>query len=352
MGCTVQSVIGPVNSGALGLMLPHEHVFIDERPMWHRPSPSDPDRVRDAFVPVSPHLIGRLRGDPLMSLDNLTLLDESTAVVELTLFRAAGGQTVGDMSCRGMGRDPRALRRVAEATGLTIIMGTGYYMEPGHPPELKGMSVSELAQSLVADLQTGCEGTDIRAGHLGEIGISGLFTEEEEKSLRGAARAQAATHVPIFVHLPGWERYGHRVLDIIAEEGGDLRAAVLCHMNPSLADPDYQTSLADRGAWIEYDMIGMDYYYADCNGQSPCDEENATAIVNLMRAGYADQLLLSSDMFLKMMLVRHGGFGYAHVITNFAARLRRHGLDDADVNRLMVSNPRRVYEVAASGGAG
>ena len=42
------------------------------------------------------------------------------------------------------------------------------------------------------------------------------------KSLRGAARAQARTGLPLMVHLPGWFRLGHEVLDIVEEEGGDL----------------------------------------------------------------------------------------------------------------------------------
>ena len=59
------------------------------------------------------------------------------------------------------------------------------------------------------------------------------------------------------------------MLDVVESEGGDLRHTVLCHMNPSLHDPTYQRSLADRGAFIEYDMIGMDYFYADQQAQSP-----------------------------------------------------------------------------------
>ena len=77
------------------------------------------------------------------------------------------------------------------------------------------------------------------------------------------------------VHLPGWFRLGHDVLDIVEEEGGDPRHTVLCHMNPSFADLDYQTACAARGAFIEYDMIGMDYFYADQQVQCPSDEEDA-----------------------------------------------------------------------------
>jgi len=184
------------------------------------------------------------------------------------------------------------------------------------------------------------------AGLIGEIGISKDFTAAEEKVLRGAARASRLTGVPLSIHLPGWERLAHRVLDTIEQEGGDLRHTVLCHMNPSLDDGPYQRSLADRGAFLEYDMIGMDYFYADQQAQSPCDEENAAAIRALVDDGYADSLLLSQDVFLKMMLTRYGGFGYGYILKHFVPRLKRHGLDQAAIDRLLIDNPRRVFSAA------
>ena len=75
---------------------------------------------------------------------------------------------------------------------------------------------------------------------------------------------------------------------------------------------DYQSELAARGAFIEYDMIGMDFFYADQQVQCPSDEEAARAIVRLVDAGFTDRILLSHDVFLKMMLTRYGGNGYAY----------------------------------------
>jgi phosphotriesterase-related protein len=190
----------------------------------------------------------------------------------------------------------------------------------------------------------------VHAGVIGEIGVGPHFTPAEEHSLRAAARAQRATAVPLSVHLPGWKRHGHRVLDIVEEEGGLLGATVLCHMNPSHGDREYQRTLADRGAWIEYDMLGMEFYYPG-EGQSPSDEENATAIARLLEDGYGDRLLLSHDVFVKTLLRTYGGFGYAHVLTGFADRLERHGVGRDVVLRLLTDNPRAVFETAAEGRA-
>jgi phosphotriesterase-related protein len=110
------------------------------------------------------------------------------------------------------------------------------------------------------------------------------------------------------------------VLDAVESEDADLRHVVLCHMNPSLHDPQYQRSLADRDAFIEYDMIGMDYFYADQQAQSPSDEENAIAICRLVDDGYLNSILMSQDVFLKMMLVRYGGFGYGSMSSSISCR--------------------------------
>ena len=129
----------------------------------------------------------------------------------------------------------------------------------------------------------------------------------------------------------------------MAEEGGDLRRTVLCHMNPSGEDFDYQARLAERGAWLEYDMIGMDYFYADQQAQSPSDEENARALLRLRDAGLLGSVLISQDVFIKIQLVRYGGTGYAHILNNFVPRLRRHGFTEQDIATLLVDNPRRVF---------
>ncbi len=164
--------------------------------------------------------------------------------------------------------------------------------------------------------------------------------------MRGAAAAQRRCGLPLMVHLPGWFRLAHEVLDIVEEEGADISHTVLCHMNPSGEDTDYQFALARRGALLEYDMIGMDFWYADQGVQCPSDDENARAIKRLIDAGFADRVLMSQDVFLKMMLTRYGGFGYAYMQKHFFARLKRHGLSDEDIDVLMIDNPRRVFSAA------
>jgi phosphotriesterase-related protein len=340
----VMTVTGPIAASAMGITLPHEHILNDCRCWWHKPK--EPDRQHLATEPVHIGIIGELRMDPFVNLDNCALDDEPLAIVELLAFRNAGGQTVVDPTCRGIGRNPEALVRISAVTGLNIVMGSGYYLQTSHPPELKRLSIDGVADEIVAEAHEGVGKTGVKIGLIGEIGVSGDFTPEEEKSLRGAARAQKRTQLPLMVHLPAWYRHAHRVLDIVGEEGGDLRHTILCHMNPSGGDVDYQTSLAARGAFIEYDMLGMDYWYADQQVQCPSDEDNARAITGLIKNGFGDRLLLSHDVFIKMMLSHYGGFGYVYVLKHFVPRLRRHGVGENAITAMLIDNPAQVFHAA------
>ena len=340
----VMTVLGPIPAASMGVTLMHEHLLNDCRCWWHQPK--ETSRQRLACEPVHPGILGELRMDPFVNLDNCRLDDERLAVAELAPVAALSGRTIVDPTCSGIGRDPLALARIAQASGLNVVMGGGYYLQASHPERIASMSARDIADEIVREALEGVDGSGVRIGLIGEIGVSGDFTAQEERSLRGAAQAQRRTGLPLMVHLPGWYRHAHRVLDAVAEEGGDIRHTVLCHMNPSGHDVAYQTSLAERGAFLEFDMIGMDYWYADQQVQCPSDEDNARAIAGLIERGFGANLLLSQDVFLKMMLTRYGGFGYAYLQRHFLPRLRRHGVAEAMLDQLMVTNPRHVFEEA------
>jgi phosphotriesterase-related protein len=337
----VMTVLGPIPVAEMGVTLMHEHILIDGAKSWS--CPCHPDLSAIAEQPVSIEIIGELRMNPYLNRDNVSLDDSDLALTELKMFQKLGGHTVVDPTNIGIGRDPAKLARISRMSGLKIVMGSGFYLEHTHPDWLKAMDVDDVTEFLVNDVGAGTEKPAVMAGIIGEVGVSKDFTAEERKSLRASARASALTGVPLSIHLPGWERLAHKVLDIVEAEGADLRHTVLCHMNPSHDDLPYQKALAERGAFLEYDMIGMDYYYADADSQSPSDEENARAIRSLVDMGLADRVLLSQDVFLKMMLTRFGGFGYAYILRHFVPRLKRHGVEEATIDKMMTDNPRSVF---------
>lgn len=337
----VMTVLGAVPASSLGPTLIHEHIFIENMGWWNKPI--TPERAHLGSDPVHPGILGELRMDPFANLDNCHLRDEDVAASELMLAVNEGARTLVDPTCRGIGRNPLGLLRISQATGLNIVMGSGYYLQTSHPACLRAMSAGDVSDEITREAVEGVGDTGIRIGLIGEIGVSSDFTPDEQTSLRGAARAQARTNLPLMIHLPAWYRHAHRVLDMVEEEGADLRHTILCHMGPSSTDPDYQIRAAARGAFISFDMIGMDYFYADQQVQCPSDDENARGILHLIRAGFRERLLVSQDVFMKIMLTRYGGFGYGYLQRHFLPRLARHGATPDDLHCLMVGNPRDVF---------
>ncbi len=327
--------------GDLGITLSHEHVLNDVSSWWTRSESLglDPDEFADA--PVSEGLLWDLRQDPFGNRANLALDDVDVACDELDRFTALGGRTVVETTGWGIGRDLAGLKRLSERTGVHVVAGTGFYLEASHPVDLTALGVDGVTDCILADLRDGEDG--VRPGIIGEIGVSADFTLAEQVSLRGALAAQVETGLPVQVHLPAWLRLAGTVLDHVESEGADPTKVVLCHMGPSGEDLDYQRAAMDRGAWVQYDMLGMEVYYADQAVQCPSDEQNATHLARLVSRGYGGQLLLSQDVFVKSLLRRHGGPGYAHILQYFVPRLRRHGLDEAQVLSLMTENPRCLF---------
>lgn len=341
----VATVLGPLPSGDLGPVMVHEHLLNDASAAWHPPPQDDREGWRIAREPVRMEFLARLREDPYLSQDNCRLDDLDLAAEELARYRDAGGGTVLDQTCTGMGRDPLGLREISRRSGVHVVMGSGYYLARTHPPEVAALDVETLAERIARDVVVGVDG--VRAGLIGEIGVGPAFLPEEEKALRAAARARNATQVPLTVHLPAWQRHGHRVLDVLEQENCLPTAVVLSHMNPSGPDRTYQRELAERGAWLSFDMIGMPFRYPG-EGQSPSDAETASWVADLVEDGHGGRVLLSHDVFLKTLLRRYGGHGYDHVLTSFLPRLGELGFDEQERRALVVDNPRELFDLAAA----
>lgn len=342
----VQTVLGDIPSSELGLTLAHEHLWASFATyLW---SPQEQWKRDLADAPVTADLAWALREDPFFVADNLKLDDVDMVVEELAEFTAAEGSTVIEVSNVGMGRDPRRLAEISRASGVNVVMGCGWYIEQSHGTDLREKEVDELAHDLINEIRNGADDTGIRPGIIGEIGVSDHILAGEARTLAAAARAHRATGLPITVHLDGWTRVGGDVLDLLEGEGVAPSAVVLGHMNPSGLDAEYQLALAQRGVWLAFDMTGMGYYYESHGGQAPSADEDARHIARLCDAGFAEQVLVSHDVFVKSMLTRHGGNGFAYIPRLFLPRLvRRHGISDEMARDLLVANPRNLFRSAA-----
>lgn len=264
---------------------------------------------------------------------NELLNDEALAVEELASLRNAGGTALVEVTTPDLGRDPQALCRVAEKTELHIVMGTGWYRQPFYPPEIDRLPTNRLAEMMIEELTVGVEGSGIRAGIIGEIGIDlDYATAQEERVLRAAARAQKATGAPITTHASMYP-VGLAQLEILNDEGADLSRVIIGHCDTYL-DQSYHLAILEAGAYVQFDTVGR-------NHMNP-DSRRARALVELARLGWKDKLLLSSDRCHRSDLRAFGGVGYGYVFTTFLDMLRAEGIDDETLNTITIENPRRA----------
>ena len=135
----VRTVLGPIPVEAIGVTLMHEHILLDAASWWKRPCCGSEIAIAERALDIS--MIGDLRMNPFLNRDNCALLDVRAAIEELNHFVEYGGKTIVDPTNLGIGRDPSALQRISRRTGLNIVMGAGFYLEPSHPPYVKDMTV-------------------------------------------------------------------------------------------------------------------------------------------------------------------------------------------------------------------
>ena len=213
--------------------------------------------------------------DPFVNLHNCALDDEPLAIEELGAFARQGGRTVVDPTCRGIGRDPEALRAISPQPACRSSWARATTCSRSHPAAVKAMSAEAIADEIVEEALDGGRRQRIRIGLIGEIGVSSDFTSEEEKSLRGAARAQSADRTA--ADGPSARLVSARPPGARHRRGGGRRRSAdraLPH-EPVRSRPGLSDEPRARGAFLEYDMIGMDYFYADQGVQCPSDDENA-----------------------------------------------------------------------------
>ena len=263
-----------------------------------------------------------------------------------------------EVSCYGLARDPEGLRELARASGLNIVMSTGFYVENAHPDWVSESSADDLAELMIRETTHGVDGTGIRAGLIAEIGLTGIpkgagrvkvgpMTPEEEKTLRAAGRASVQTGMTVSVHLdPIAPRAAIPALDVLAEEGVRPERIILDHLD-QVHDLDYHLAVAARGVYVEYDSLGREHYTDEWGhgfhwGHDSWRVEFAE---ELIERGHGGQLLFSQDVCFKTDLCAYGGPGYGHVLKNIVPTLIAREVQQSDIDRILIENPARALAV-------
>lgn len=342
MSGVVVTVKGSVAPTTLGVVLPHEHLFVNVENWFVKPE--NPSQEAYATASVSLETLTELRYRPYANWDNLHLDDDSTVAKEVVKFKEVGGGTIVDLSVAANGRDPVRLRWLSEETGVHVVAGSGYYVATSHPPEIAALSTGEIADILVKELTEGIGDSGVRPGVLGEVGTSYPITPDERKVLLATAAAQRRTGAPISVHLStGPSEYWIEVLDVLTGDGVDPGKIVLGHLDGYHPfDLEAHTAIASRGAFVEYDLFGVTEFSEDAHWPPPpSDLERIDAARHLWDLGLGNHVLLSHDVCTKTQQTAYGGFGFAHLPGHVVSVMLTMGFEEREVYTMLQDSPAR-----------
>jgi len=297
------TTLGPKKADELGLILPHEHIFVEFR------SPNHPEHA----VANAADVVGLM-------------------APEVKKAQALGVTAMVDCTPVGVGRRVDLLKAITEATGMPLVVPTGIYREPQVPVWAYAASEIELTDWMLGELRGEINDSGVQAGWI-KLGVSDAgITDCEAKILRAAARAGKETNAVIGVHTARG-RVVRDQLDIIEAVGYTAERFIWIHTQK---EPDFNLHLemAQRGAWLEYDCIG--------NGD---DEYYLEHIQRVLDAGLVNQLMLSHDRGWYDPAKPGGGVPkpFTYLFEQFLPKLAATGVDEATVRQLMYNNPYRAF---------
>lgn len=325
----VETARGPVDTADLGQTLMHEHVFVltaDVQQNYPAEWGSEDDRVADA--------VGRLR-----SLHGL------------------GIRTIVDPTVVGLGRYVPRIERIAAQIDINIVVATGIYTYGDVPfyfqhrgPALDavvGQPVPDpMVDMFVEDITHGIAGTGVKAGLLKcAIDHQGM-TPGVERVMRAVAETHARTGTPVTVHTHPASEQGLQVQRVLCDEGGVDPARVVLGHSGDTTDVDHLSQLAEAGFVLGMDRFGINL--------ETTFEARADTVVEMCRRGFAGSMVLSQDASCYIDWIDPSvmpflpQWHYEHISTEVVPYLLDHGVSQQQIDQMLVENPRRYFEGAAT----
>jgi phosphotriesterase-related protein len=298
----VRTVTGDIRPDELGTTYCHEHL------LWRLPSFVQPD------------------------LD-LGLESADAAVDELNLFKAAGGNSVVEMTTHDLHRSPDRMRSVSLRSGINVIGATGFNKSKFSEPFVENTPVEEIAEMMVNDINHGMGGTEVRAGVIKASTSLNKASEGELKIMQAAAIAHRETGAPISTHTEAGT-FALLQIEILTGAGVSPGKILIGHLDRKL-DWDYHLEIAQSGVYMGFDQIGKEKYAAD--------DTRIRFIRDLIEAGHGKQILLGGDQARKSNWPSYGtnyGPGLAYILRDFVPQMLRRGIMRKDVYDMVIGSPK------------
>jgi phosphotriesterase-related protein len=311
---SVETVNGPLDVEELGLTLIHEHF-----------------RATDEAGRIQfPHLYDE-QGE------------WEAAMADANAVKRHGVATVVEPSAMFLTRDARFSKRVADESGLNVILATGVYTYDYLPQFLLNRDEDAIAAIFVHEIEHGIQGTGIKPALIKCAADAPGLTPTIEKIHRAAARASKETGTPIMAHSRPASGTGPEQMRIFAEEGVDPAKVQVAHTGDT-DDLDYIDRLLDTGCCIGMDRYGLDIFLST-------ERRNATVLA-LLEKGRADRMFLSQDYCSTIDWVPLEVQGYlkANEVPDWSMtflfeevipQLKERGMTDDQLTQMMVENPKR-----------
>ncbi len=340
---SVTTMLGEVDKSVLGVVLPHEHSCFGVSEFLSKYDDWEMEYICNGEVTLENY--GLLTRNPYAIRDNAIMNCPDVLIDEIFQFKKAGGGTWVDLSGRRRrySRNIRYTYEIALKTGLHVVAGTSYGLDQNMGLKVETGTVQDLVDEMMTDITVGIDGTPFKAGVIGEVGTGKVITPKEYKALEAASIVQGQTGLGMQIHAYLYNREGLKVVDFVKEHGANLEKVCINHVDVVL-DMEYIYRLLDQGVYIEFDNLGKEFYCDSrlrnwLEGRFAYDLERAKALKELVDRGYEKQILLSSDLCLKSMMHKWGGWGYDHLLTNFYPMMLDCGITKEQAETMMIHNP-------------
>lgn len=322
---TVETARGPIDTAGLGRVLMHEHVFVLSTEIQQ----NYPQEWGDEDARVA------------------------DAVRRLAELKDAGIDTILDPTAIGLGRYVPRVARIARQVELQIVIATGLYTFNELPTyyrmrEPGADRVDALTVHFVQDITKGIADTGIKAGVIKCATDEPGVTPDVERTLRACAQAHRQTGCPITTHTNAALKRGLDQQRVFKQEGVDLSRVVIGHCGDT-EDLDYLEELIAEGSYVGMDRFGIDVLLPT--------EARVAVVAELCRRGHADRIVLSHDAACYLDWIPGEGplgtlpnWHYLHISRDVIPALRKAGVTEAQIDTMLIDNPRRYFETRDLGG--